>query len=254
MPSPRPSAGSPLRGRLRRGLQEEKSPRRNMLRGPSTSVAPATGPHLRLSSSPPPETSGTSLRLCCAATASPRHGPSASNPGCADDGPSRPRLPATSTPAPTSPANGYRRLPLPRHAGPTPPTDTPRSSSNHGCAGDGTAPPLLAGDGPSPPQSMYDIRPTAQMPRRRRPFGKRLRRRSAAIPAAHRHHPTPPFSHPLPCNDLRCVTGTRHASPAPSSLVKNGAGPPSPFIVRPLPGAWARPRSRRAPDSSPLWP
>ncbi len=97
MPSPRPSAGSPLRGRLRRGLQEEKSPRRNMLRGPSTSVAPATGPHLRLSSSPPPETSGTSLRLCCAATASPRHGPSASNPGCADDGPSRLRLPATST-------------------------------------------------------------------------------------------------------------------------------------------------------------
>ncbi len=125
MPSPRPTAGSPLRGRLRRGLQEEKSPRRNMLRGPSTSAAPATGPHLRLPSSPPPETSGTSLRLCCAATASPRHGPSASNPGCADDGPSRPRLPATSTPAPTSPANGYQRLPLPRHAGPTPPTDTP---------------------------------------------------------------------------------------------------------------------------------
>lgn len=254
MPSPRPSAGSPLRGRLRRGLQEEKSPRRNMLRGPSTSVAPATGPHLRLSSSPPPETSGTSLRLCCAATASPRHGPSASNPGCADDGPSRLRLPATSTPASTSPANGYQ----------APPVATPRrpnATDRH--------PPLVKQPRlrrrrdrssvtcrrwaiPTPVHD--DIRPTAQMPRRRRPFGKRLRRRSAAIPAAHRHHPTPPFSHPLPCNDLRCVTGTRHASPAPSSLVKNGAGPPSPFIVRPLPGAWARPRSRRAPDSSPLWP
>lgn len=124
MPSPRPSAGSPLRGRLRRGLQEEKSPRRNMLRGPSTSAAPATGPHLRLPSSPPP---GFPAPVCgfvappppVPATALRRATPVALTmghpaPGCLRHPPPRPRHQPTATGASrchATPAQRHRQTP-----------------------------------------------------------------------------------------------------------------------------------------------
>lgn len=226
MPSPRPSAGSPLRGRLRRGLQEGKSPRRNMLRGPSTSAAPATGPHLRSPSSPPPGFPAPACGLVAPPRPTIRHGPSASNLGCAGDGPSHPRPLATPTHThvtrPRLPGGSRcHATPAQRHRQTPPLVKQPRLRRRR--------------DRSSVTRRRWAIPTTVPA---RRPAGYPGARQTAALrqataPPIGRHSALPPAppnatitKPPSSCNDLRSVTGTRHASPATSSLVKNGAGPP----------------------------
>lgn len=197
-----------------------------MLRGPSTSVAPATGPHLRSPSPPPPETSGTSLRPCCAATPNHPPRPFGKQPRLRRRWAIPPRPLATPTHThvtrPRLPGGSRcHATPAQRHRQTPPLVKQPRLRRRR--------------DRSSVTRRRWAIPTTVPA---RRPAGYPGARQTAALrqataPPIGRHSALPPAppnatitKPPSSCNDLRSVTGTRHASPATSSLVKNGAGPP----------------------------